>query len=123
LKQIVDLYNDKGLLIDSLTTNVTTKYMGVCKNTSKSIPRRIDIRFIPMESIYFAMLYFTGSGTFNKNMRTFAIKKGFKLNEYGLYKNNLKVKINSENDIFDLLDLDYVNPEDRVNNYVFGFTD
>ena len=123
LKKIVEFYSDNGLLIDSLTNNVTTKYMGVCKNTPKSVSRRIDIRFIPMESIYFAMLYFTGSGTFNKNMRTYALKKGYKLNEYGLFKSNFKFNVKCENDIFDILDLDYVNPEDRVNNYIFIFKD
>ena len=32
------------------------------------------------------MLYFTGLGDFNKIMRTEALKKGYTINEYGIYK-------------------------------------
>ena len=45
-----------------------TKYMGICKLNSKSKGRRMDIRFIPYESKVPAILYFTGSGNFNKFM-------------------------------------------------------
>lgn len=34
----------------------------------------------------FAVLYFTGSGDFNMNMRCFAKSKGLKLNDKGLFK-------------------------------------
>ena len=70
------------------------------------------------------MLYFTGSGEFNKNMRLFAKKKGYKLNEYGLYKigkdKELKMKTHTEKDIFTLLGLDYIEPQNRTENVVFN---
>ena len=98
--------------------------MGLCKYKSNPV-RRIDIRFIPLDCYASSLLYFTGSGEFNKNMRTYAIKNGYTLNEYGLYKqikiNNKKVKIktNSEEDIFKSLNLNYVEPQFRFPNHIF----
>ena len=100
-----------------------TKYMGFCK--FKVYNRRIDIRLIPNNSVGSAMLYFTGSGEFNKSMRTYALKKGFTINEYGIYKlkpngeKGLKIRTKTEYDIFKTLKLDYVEPEDRVPDYIF----
>ena len=72
------------------------------------------------------MLYFTGSGDFNKNMRVFANKKGFKLNEYGIFKLNsdktegLKMNVKSEKKIYsERRGLEYVEPENRKSNYKF----
>jgi DNA polymerase (family 10) len=60
------------------------------------------------------MMHFTGSGDFNQKMRNIAKKKNMKLNEYELINsNNKKIKINSENDIFKNLEMEYIKPEDR----------
>ena len=69
----IERLEEGGFLVDSLTPNVNrTKYMGMCQLSKRHPVRRIDIRFIPYSSLASAMLYFTGSGEFNKNMRTFA---------------------------------------------------
>ena len=53
-------------------------------------------------------------------MRTFALKKGFTINEYGIYKlksdktKGEAVDVNSESDIFKTLGLDYIQPKDRL---------
>lgn len=103
-----------NIIIESLTkTDVKTKYMGIFK-WKNSKPRRIDVRFIPYESYYSAILYFTGSKDFNKNMRLNAIAQNYTLNEYGLYDDNNKpFKINSEKDIFDILGMEYITPDKR----------
>jgi len=41
-------------------------------------------RLIPHDQFYCALLYFTGSDMFNKNMRQHALEQGFTLNEYCL---------------------------------------
>ena len=92
---------------------------------------RIDIRLIPKESYPFALLYFTGSKKTNTMMRNQAIKLGFKLNEYSLVKTNvplhsdnnfdkskmtttdIPVYFDSEEMIFECLNLNYIKPEDR----------
>ncbi len=46
----------------------------------------IDLRVVRPESYGAALAYFTGSKDHNIQMREMAIKKGWKLNEYGLFK-------------------------------------
>lgn len=48
------------------------------------ISRRLDIRLNPYDQFYCAVLYFTGSDLFNKQMREHALSQGFTLNEYTL---------------------------------------
>ncbi len=114
LKIFIEKLIEKKFIVESLTDlNVPTKYMGLCKFNNNPI-RRIDIRFIPYESYYYAMLYFTGSKDFNKKMRMIAISLGYTLNEYGLYdKKNIMLKANSEKEIFDFLGMEYVDPQFR----------
>lgn len=114
LKEPIKKNNDKPLLIDDMTDkNIHTKYMGFCKY-KENPPRRIDIRFIPYESYFSALLYFTGSADLNKQMRNIAKSKNLKLSEYGLFKSNGdKIKIDSERDVFDALDMEYLLPRLR----------
>ena len=101
------------LLVDHLTECGDTKYMGICK-IKESHFMRIDIRLIPKESYPFALLYFTGSKKTNTIMRNQAIKLGFKLNEYSLNdKYNKPIFLYSEKAIFEYLNLDYKEPENR----------
>jgi DNA polymerase beta len=122
LKQFVNLLKEDKFLTDDLTDkNIETKYMGFCKYKSSSnkkyYHRRIDIRYIPYESYYSALLYFTGSGELNQVMRSKAQSMGYILNEYGLYKLNndkkKKIKVNSEKDIFDKLEIEFISPDKR----------
>lgn len=114
LKIFIEKLIENKFIVDSLTDiNVPTKYMGLCKFKDNPL-RRIDIRFIPYESYYYAMLYFTGSKDFNKKMRLIAINMNYTLNEYGLYNEKNKLfKVNSEKEIFDLLGMEYVDPQFR----------
>ena len=66
-----------------------------------------------MESYYTALVYFTGSKEFNINMRQKAKKMGYILNRYGLYKNNKKIPINSEKELFEKLKIKFILPKDR----------
>ena len=115
LKKIINELNKINFLIDDLNKRVTTKYNGVCKLNQNSLARRIDIRYINKESLPFALLYFTGSDNFNKNMRKLAKQKGYTLNEYQLIDNKTleKIYFNSEKDIFKYLELEYLDPINR----------
>jgi DNA polymerase beta len=99
------------LIVDNITNNNVTKYMGFIK--WENTIRRIDIRLIPYESIYTALVYFTGSYELNKIMRRKAKELGYKLNEYGLYKNNKFIYITSEKELFKKLDMKYLKPTER----------
>tara|TARA_B110000908_G_C10266729_1_gene464747 strand:- start:2325 stop:3380 length:1056 start_codon:yes stop_codon:yes gene_type:complete len=114
LKEPIKYNNKEPFLVDDMTDkNITTKYMGFSKYKDNPI-RRIDIRFIPYQSYYSALLYFTGSSDLNKKMRTIAKKMDLKLSEYGLFKvNGKKIKTKSEEDIFKKLGLEYIEPKFR----------
>lgn len=89
LHQLIEtLKKSKFLLGDITDKDYEIKYMGFCqyKNKNEYPVRRIDIRYIPYESFYSAILFFTGSGSFNKKMRRLAEQLGYMLNEYGLFK-------------------------------------
>ena len=110
LKKIIGELEDSGILTDKISLG-QKKYMGVYKSGGKA--RRIDIRYIPFESYYPAVLHFTSSGGFNEKIRTEAKKKGYKLSELGLFKGDKKIKINNEKDIFKKLGIPYKSPAQR----------
>ena len=127
LSVIVEHLKSKKVIVDSLTEDGGTKFMGICKATRSGLGRRIDIRLIPYQSKGAAMLYFTGSGDFNKIMRAEALKKGYTINEYGIYKLKKQgkkmvkgelVPTETEEDIFKVVDMTYLKPEQRVTSYL-----
>jgi len=56
----------------TVTDRGCESYMGVGKVKGSSKARRIDIKVYPKEQYGFALLYFTGSDYFNRDMRLFA---------------------------------------------------
>lgn len=74
---------------------------------------QVDLRVVDGESFGAALLYFTGSKHFNIMMRTHALKRGLKVNEYGLYDGEKRIAGLTEEDMFEALGIDFVNPEDR----------
>jgi DNA polymerase/3'-5' exonuclease PolX len=113
LKEPIKKNDNEPFLIDDLTELGKTKYMGFGKYLDNPI-RRVDIRFIPYESYFSALLYFTGSAELNKKMRQIAKLKKLKLSEYGLFKENGdKININDERDVFNILEIEYLVPRLR----------
>lgn len=76
-----------------------------------------DLRLVPAESLGAAQQYFTGSKAHNIALRDRAIQRGLKLNEYGLYRvdGDAKVAGETEEGIYEALDLAFVPPELREN--------
>ncbi|CAH0406968.1 unnamed protein product [Chilo suppressalis] len=117
LQNVVDALNN-GLVTEVISVG-ETKFMGVCRLLQDLPARRLDIRLIPTDQYYCAMLYFTGSDVFNKTMRAHALEKGFTLNEYSLRPVGVTgvpgepVPISSEEEIFDYMDYPYKAPQDR----------
>lgn len=114
LEIFVDTLIDQRFIVYSLTDiNIDTLYMVYCKFKNYPI-RRIDIRLLPYESYFTALLYFTGPKNFNIEMRKRAKKLGFHLSEYELTDNKgVTIPINSEKDIFDILGMKYIPPHLR----------
>jgi len=74
---------------------------------------QVDIRFLPEESYGAALLYFTGSKDFNVKMRKIAIEMGYLLNEYALFDKGEYLVGKTEREVFEKLNMDFVEPEDR----------
>ncbi len=76
-----------------------------------------DFRIVSESQFAFAWLYFTGSKEHNIKMRTRARQMGGSLSEYGfepLQKSSIRKKLlRSEEEIFHVLQLDYIPPELR----------
>jgi len=79
-----------------------------------------DLRVVSDAEFPFALAYFTGSKEHNIVMRQRAIQRGLRLNEYGLFKSDVEtrdpkllVSCRTEEEIFQKLGLEYVEPEMR----------
>lgn len=74
-----------------------------------------DLRVVDDSSYGAALQYFTGSKDFSIMLRQIAMKKGLKLNEYGVFdkKTNKKLAGKTEKEVFKALGLKYVKPELR----------
>ncbi len=72
-----------------------------------------DLRVVSPDQFPFALMYFTGSKEHNVRMRAIAKRRGFKLNEYGLFTDDGSMKLATEHEIYRALGLDYIEPELR----------
>ena len=88
-------------------------------NTKSSVRLKMgmdaDLRVLPPESFGAALQYFTGDKYHNVQLRQIAIKQGYKLNEYGLYKGKKLVAGRTEEEIYEKLGLAWMPPELRTN--------
>jgi len=75
-----------------------------------------DLRVLPPESFGAALQYFTGDKYHNIQIREIAIKKGYKLSEYGLFKGSKLIAGKTEEEIYEKLGLEVIPPEIRTNS-------
>jgi len=120
---VLDILIDDGTIIEVLSRGkVKSLVIGkIYPDKKSSISRRIDFLYSPPQEYPFAILYFTGSMTFNTLMRQRALHLGYTLNEHGIsyMKNGIKgkkveEKFTDEKSIFDFLGMKYKKPEERI---------
>jgi DNA polymerase (family 10) len=84
-----------------------------------------DVRVLPPESFGAALQYFTGDKYHNIALREIAIKKGYKLNEYGLFESQkskgksqkwILIAGKTEEEIYKKLGMERMEPELRTNH-------
>lgn len=75
-----------------------------------------DLRVLEPKSFGAALQYFTGDKYHNIALREVAIKKGYKLNEYGLFKGKKFIAGRKEEEIYKKLGFDWMPPELRTNS-------
>jgi len=74
-----------------------------------------DVRVLEPKSFGAALQYFTGGKEHNIALRQVAIKKGYKLNEYGLFKGSRQIAGKTEEEVYKALGLRWMPPELREN--------
>jgi len=72
-----------------------------------------DLRVVENKSFGASMHYFTGSKSHNVKIRDIAKRKGLKINEYGVFKNEKMIAGKDEKDIFKSVGAPYIIPEIR----------
>ncbi len=98
-------------LVKDISVQGPTKASVRTKNDTQ-----VDCRVVENKSYGAALVYFTGSKNFNIKLRKLAIKAGFKVNEYGIYKNDKFLCGRTEEEVFKKLGMSYVEPELREDN-------
>ena len=98
--------------VESVTATGETK-----SSVRVSGNRQVDLRVVAPDEFGAALLYFTGSKSFNVKLRQLAMKKKMKVNEYGIFKvkddKERRVASKTEEECFKALGLPYVAPELR----------
>lgn len=114
-KNILDSLRKNNIIVDSMTKNCTKKFLGMCIIPNYKLVRRIDIMYIDYKSYYSSILYFTGNKYFNLYIRNKCLEKNYSLNEYFLtdLNNGEKIYLKNEKEIFDILQIEYLNPNER----------
>lgn len=74
---------------------------------------QIDFRLVNEKEFGSALMYFTGNKQHNIILRKLAIEKGYKINEYGLFKGEKLLASETEKQIFNKLGLNYIPPYNR----------
>jgi DNA polymerase (family 10) len=75
---------------------------------------QVDIRLSDKDSFGACLLYFTGNKQHSIWQRKLAIKKGLKLNEYGLFKKGKQIAGKTEKEVYKKLGLKLIPPEERI---------
>jgi DNA polymerase (family X) len=76
---------------------------------------QVDLRVLAQVSFGAALHYFTGSKSHNIAVRTLGVQRDLKINEYGVFKGKKRVAGKSEEEVYQKVDLPYIEPELREN--------
>ena len=112
LSTILEALIKTGIMVGHLAIGAY-KYMGLCRVTPTSCVRRIDLLIVAEESWPYATLYFTGSKNLNVKMRAKALTMGMSMNEHGMTGNGRDYPAKTEQDIFRMLGMEYIEPTKR----------
>lgn len=129
---------DLDLLVDSDDAQAVMEHFGGFAEITSVIARgetkmsvrlekefQVDLRVVPTESFGAALQYFTGSKEHNVEVRGRAKKKGLRINEWGVFETlsggkpvddpdqQVRVAGRTEQEIYQILDLSWIDPELR----------
>ncbi|MHB8511392.1 MAG: DNA polymerase/3'-5' exonuclease PolX [Actinomycetota bacterium] len=130
LRRMKETIGDIDLLVASMNakpimerfTNMSEVEDVIARGDTKSAVRargmQIDLRVIEPDAWGAALIYFTGSKDHNVKIREIAVKKGMKLNEYGLFKleDDSRIAAKTEEEVYEALGLPWIPPTLRENS-------
>ncbi len=79
----------------------------------------VDLRMVPDEDFVYALHHFTGSKLHNEELRTLEKKNGYKINEYGIFRDrgtgnaSNKIKVANEVEFYNVFGMQFIPPELR----------
>jgi DNA polymerase (family 10) len=106
-KSVADTFT-KLSQVDSVLAKGETKSSIVTRDGFQS-----DLRAVKPEEFGAAQHYFTGSKAHNIRIRSLGVKKGLKINEYGVFKGKKRMAGKTEEEVFKSVGLPFVPPELR----------
>lgn len=108
-KKVIEEFVNMSQVKEVLSRGVTKTFVKLHNNIDA------DLMVVPPDSFGAASIYFTGSKRHGIHLRKIAQAKGYRLNEWGLYEDatNQKIAGDSEENIYNLLDLNWIPPEMR----------
>ncbi|EPB99986.1 hypothetical protein L861_08470 [Litchfieldella anticariensis FP35 = DSM 16096] len=74
---------------------------------------QVDLRVVASSSYGAALVYFTGSKAHTVQVRKMGQEQGLKINEYGVFEGNKRVAGKTEEGVYEVLGLPYIEPELR----------
>ena len=117
LKQVTDFFTRKNIIVASLGTESKEskeKFMGIAHCPAGDFFFHMDVVMLPQDEWGSGLLWFTGSKGFNVQLRYTAKKKGYTLNQHGLFaKNGIQIPVFTEKAILSYLGEPWISPEKR----------
>jgi len=117
LHLLVHDLTDKGYMLAHFNKeNHGSIFLGIFRAHPERPARRVDLKVWSKKSLPFALMHFTGNADFNRRIRLFAKRHGFKLTDTQLIKGDVSIECESEKDVFEALGLRDIPPEDRTSS-------
>ena len=110
-KKVIDAFTQLPQATGTLAAGQTKGSILVTQPDGGEI--QVDLRVVAAESFGAALQYFTGSKEHNVRLREIAIKKGYRLNEYALAKDDEPIAGQDEEGVYKKLGLKFIPPELR----------
>ncbi len=112
---------DQRRIVDQFIRSALVKKVMAAGSTKASVllynhEVQVDIRIVEAAQYGSALFYFTGSKEHNIKLRQVAKKRGWKMNEYGVFdiKTGHRLAGETEQGIYKLFGLSYIPPEKRL---------
>ncbi|HEX9339578.1 MAG TPA: DNA polymerase/3'-5' exonuclease PolX [Thermoplasmata archaeon] len=102
-------------VVETLASGETKVVVRLAYTDYEGSPRtiQVDLRILEPGSWGAGLQYFTGSKDHNIRLRTMAERRGLKLNEYGVFRDEARVAGDTEESVYAALGLAWIPPEMR----------